>query len=179
MNNQSAGIKATLVYNCKNNINNTENVIIKKHIDEYVTETSAMSDEEKNDYFKEICRRYYSGKKLTAKEMNYLRVYYPEMYLHAERTEMKRRILQEKLKHCRTKEQANQIVEEAHCMVSIDDPDKIVLHNVYNDVWKNFRKSNEYSGLKSEEKIEYSFIKKGVILWQAHAICVQITCMTN
>ena len=65
-----------------------------------------------------------SGEKLSRKEMNYLRKYNPYMYHQMVRVQQKREALKERLKHCRSKEEAQQAIGAAFSSIHEKDPVK-------------------------------------------------------
>lgn len=131
---------------------------IRQGLEDYAAGISGYTEEEKNEYVSNIYRKYRSGKKLSAKEMNYLRQNDPETYMHAMRVRLKRNILEDKLKRCRTKRQAQEIYDEAVVSIGEKDPDKEVLIRTYQDAWNEFKKSGEYARLKNDTKDEYTIL---------------------
>ena len=81
--------------------------ILKEYGIDFENEAERIKFQEK------IERKIKSGAKLSQKEMNYLRRYSPYLYQHMIRVQQKRESLKEQLKHCRTKEEANQAISTA------------------------------------------------------------------
>lgn len=111
-------------------------------------------DEQKlrEKYDAKIQAKLQSGKRLTAKEMKYLQKYNPVMYAHAVRIEMKRRSVEEKLKHARSKEEVEEIQFEAISTISKKDPVREYMVAVC-DAVAEFKKTEHYRRLpETEEK---------------------------
>lgn len=122
-----------------------------------------MTEEEHAVYQKKLMAKLKSGKKLTAQEMNYLRVHDPAAYRMARRIEYKRLKLEQKLKHCQSKEEAEEVYNQAVGSVSEEDPDKEALLNTYRVSYEEFKKTMEYASLpetKREAKAERLHGKK-------------------
>ena len=82
------------------------------------------SEESKKNIEKRIDSKIKSGRKLSAKEMNYLQKHNPELYRHMRRVQLMRESLKERLKHCKTKQQAQAVITQAMAGVSKKDPAK-------------------------------------------------------
>lgn len=77
----------------------------------------------------QITAKLQSGKKLSQKEMDYLRKTNPIMYAHALRVQRMAEAVEEQLKQAKSKEEADQIISSAlsGCSTSLQtDYDKII-----------------------------------------------------
>ncbi len=93
-----------------------------------------------------------SGKRLSEKELNYLKKYNPQMYAHALRIEMKRRAVEEQLKHARSKQQVQEIEDGALTSIGKNDPLKKYMVAAVCRTVSEFRKSEAYQKLPETEK---------------------------
>lgn len=71
-----------------------------------------------------IFAKLQSGKKLSSKEMQYLRQNNPVLYMQAVRVEQKRQSLKQQLEHAKSKEEVQKIATSALGSVRKDDPAK-------------------------------------------------------
>ena len=106
-----------------------------------------LSDEEKEKMDAWIMAKLKAGKKLSQKEMEYLRRTNPMMYAQAMRIQKMAEAVEEQLKHARSKEEANRIVSSAISGVSKNDPYKEYIVAAINRVSTEFHKSGAYSKL--------------------------------
>ena len=106
-----------------------------------------MSDEEKEKMDARIMAKLKAGKKLSQKEMEYLRRTNPMMYAQAMRIQKMAEAVEEQLKHARSKEEANRIVSSAISGISKNDPYKEYIVAAINRVSTEFHKSGAYSKL--------------------------------
>lgn len=65
-----------------------------------------------------------SGKKLSAKELDFLRRTDPILYAHALRVQRMAEALKQQLSHAKSKQEANDMITSAIAGVSDKDPDK-------------------------------------------------------
>ncbi len=93
-----------------------------------------------------------SGKRLSEKELNYLRKYNPQMYAHALRIEIKRRAVEEQLKHAKSKQQVQEIEDGALASIGKNDPIKKYMVAAVLRTVSEFRKSEAYQKLPETEK---------------------------
>ena len=105
---------------------------------DFKNETERLKFQEK------IERKIKSGAKLSQKEMNYLRRYSPYLYQHMIRVQQKRESLKEQLKHCRTKEEANQAISTAFSSIGDDDPVREAMVAAVANVSEQYRSSETY-----------------------------------
>ena len=106
-----------------------------------------LSDEEKEKMDARIMAKLKAGKKLSQKEMEYLRRTNPMMYAQAMRIQKMAEAVEEQLKHARSKEEANRIVSSAISGISKNDPYKEYIVAAINRVSMEFHKSGAYSKL--------------------------------
>ena len=59
-------------------------------VKEAFTPESKMTDEEKSAYDKKVYGKFKMGKKLTQKELDYIRRTNPQMYMHVKRVQRKK-----------------------------------------------------------------------------------------
>lgn len=119
----------------------------KKAIEALIDPSSRMSEDEKRQYNQKIMAKLKRGKHLTSEEMNYLKIHNPVLYRTAMRVEIEKQRLKEQLKHCKSKEEANNIISEAICGIGDKDPDKEYLVAGIQETAKNFRKDSRYARL--------------------------------
>lgn len=120
---------------------------ISKNLFELLSPACGMSEEEKTAYFQRILSKLKNGKRLTAEEMRFLQAEYPECYPQAARVQAMRDGLESRLKCCRSKEEAQTMFGDAMDSISDDDPMKEFLTAAYQDVMKEFQKSDAYKDL--------------------------------
>ena len=106
-----------------------------------------LSDEEKEKMDARIMAKLKAGKKLSQKEMEYLRRTNPMMYAQAMRIQKMAEAVEEQLKHARSKEEANRIVSSAISGISKNDPYKEYIVAAINRVSTEFHKSGAYNKL--------------------------------
>lgn len=110
------------------------------------------SEEERIKFQAKIESKIKSGAKLSAKEMNYLRKYNPYMYQQMVRVQQKRESLKEQLKHCRTKQEAQQAISFAFSSISEKDPMREAMVAAVQNVSKQFCSSEAYKKLPNTEE---------------------------
>lgn len=98
--------------------------ICKKAVSELMDPTSQMSDEERVQYEQKIFQKLKQGKRLSSAEMNYLQIHNPTMYQKALRVQNAKERLQTRLEHCRSKEEANDVIAMEMSAVSDKDSDR-------------------------------------------------------
>ena len=64
-----------------------------------------------------------------------------------ERVQIQRQALEERIKHCHSKEEVQDVYSEAMFHISDDDPAKQMLYAAYDDVLKEFKKTSDYQEL--------------------------------
>ena len=125
---------------------------ITKNISELLSPACGMTDEEKTAYLNRIMAKLKSGKKLTAEEMRFLQAENPALYQQAARVQAMRDGLEQRLKTCHSKEEAQTIFANAIGGVSDKDPMKEYIVAAYQDVMEEFQKSDEYKDLPNTEE---------------------------
>ncbi len=122
-----------------------------KELAEYILENGnnieKMSDEDRAKLDARIMAKLKSGKKLSQKEMDYLRKTNPIMYAHAMRVQRLTEAIEEQLKHARSKEEANRIITSAIAGISKNDPDREFIYAAVNRIDTEFHKSGAYEKL--------------------------------
>lgn len=131
----------------------------KKAVEEILDPASAMTEEECRQFEQKILAKLKSGKNLSSEEMNYLKIHNPVLYRTAMRVKLAKQRLKEQLKHCRSKEEANDVIAAAIGGISDKDPDREYLVAGLAETAKNFRKDSHYARLP--ETIEKSRNRKG------------------
>lgn len=110
------------------------------------------SDEEREKFQAKIEYKIKSGAKLSQKEMNYLRKYNPYMYQQMVRVQQKRETLKQRLKNCRTKEEANWVIGEEFSSISDKDPVREAMVVAVQNVSIQFCSSKAYKNLPDTEE---------------------------
>lgn len=116
--------------------------------------SSLQKTEEKEKYEERIYQKVNAGKRLTSKEMEYLRTSNPELYLKAVRIQMKRDAVENKLHNCKSKEEVEDIISFELGLVSEKDPDREAIINAVQDVKTEFKKTDKYAMLPEKRKEE-------------------------
>jgi hypothetical protein len=106
-----------------------------------------MSEEYRAKMDAQITAKLQSGKKLSQKEMDYLRRTNPIMYAHAMRVQRMAETVEEQLKHAKSKEEANNIISSALSGISKNDPDREFIFAAVNRISEEFHKSGAYEKL--------------------------------
>ena len=106
-----------------------------------------MSEENRREMDARIMAKLKSGKKLSQKELDYLRRTNPILYAEAMRVQRMAEALEEQLKHAKSKEEVNQIFTTALSGISKNDPDREYLIASFNRISEEFRKSKAYNEL--------------------------------
>lgn len=126
-----------------------------------------MSDEDKQKMVEKIQSKLKRGKKLTVKELRYLRENNPALYRHAMRVQMHAKMVEEQLKHAKSKEEVHRIISGAISCVSDKDPDKEYILAAINELSKEMHKSPFYNRLPAtiEETRNKAEQKENKIEW--------------
>lgn len=108
-----------------------------------------VPEEKRADYEQKIRQKMQSGKKLSAEELNYLRVYQPELYRSALRVENARKVLRAKLQSCKSKEEVDNVVSvQTEVLRAMEgDPDKEYMAAMVRHEVDAFKKSKAYARL--------------------------------
>jgi len=99
-----------------------------------------------------IYAKLQSGKKLSSKEMQYLRQNNPVLYMQAVRVEQKRKALENQLKNASSKEEVKKIATSALASVREDDPAKQYVVAAIEETVKEFKESEKYKRLPETEE---------------------------
>ena len=141
----------------KENINET-NRIWQDTIEALIDPSYGMDEEEETNYLNKIMAKLKSGKNLTSEELNYLKLHNSQLYMTALRVKYKKQAVENQLKNCKSKEEAQEVIDCAIGGISKDDPDKEYLIVGIRETEKEFKKSEYYKRLP--EKKEESERKK-------------------
>lgn len=135
-------------------------------IKELMDPTAGMSEAEKEEYDQKVMAKVYSGKELTPEELRYIRMNYPALYPQVLRVQMQRKAFEERIKHCRSKQEVQEAFDEVMSHVSQDDPMCTVLYAAYTDVYEEFKKTDAYEELpeKTEEEEDKVSLEKNLEL---------------
>lgn len=129
----------------------TKKITNTKELAEYILESGneveKMSDEDKARMDAQIMAKLKSGKKLSQKEMDYLRRTNPVMYAHAMRVQRMAEAVEEQLKHARSKEEADRIISSSLSCISKNDPDREYIYAAVNRISTEFHQSGAYEKL--------------------------------
>lgn len=130
---------------------------IVRELTEYVQNvvdfgTAELSTEERQKMDTDILAKLQAGKRLSAKELKYLKRYNPALYMQAVRVEAKRASVEERLKHAHSKQKVEEIQLDALSSVSKNDIAReyltaAVLHTV-----TEFKKTVSYKKLPEVEE---------------------------
>lgn len=129
---------------------------IQAELMEYLDPVAGLSDQQKKAYEERIMQKLKSGKKLTSEEMNYLRAKNPQLYVQAARVQAMRKNLEKQLENCHSKEEAENVYGMAVSMVGEEDPMREAIVAAYDDVVKEFKKTEKYQSLPEKEEQEKS-----------------------
>ena len=125
----------------------TTEIELARYIMERGNDTEKMSEADRAKMEARINAKLQSGKKLSQKEMDYLRRYNPIMYAHALRVQRMAEAVEEQLKHAKSKEEADRIITSALNGISKNDPDREYIFAAVNRVATEFHKSGAYDEL--------------------------------
>lgn len=108
-----------------------------------------VPEEKRAAYEQKIRQKMQSGKKLSGEELNYLRIYQPDLYRSALRVENARTVLRTKLKNCKSKEEVDNVVSvQNEVLKAMDgDPDKEYMAAMVRHEVDTFKKSTAYARL--------------------------------
>ena len=136
----------TMVMYCLLDNTNLADGFFAREIGIFATDPDTQ-EEKKQEMLSRIMGKLKSGKKLSAKELDFLRRTDPILYAHALRVQRMAEALKQQLSHAKSKQEANDMITSAIAGVSDKDPDKEYLLAAYNEVSKNFHKSPAYQRL--------------------------------
>ena len=113
-----------------------------------------MTDEEKSEYLNSIMAKLKSGKKLSAEEMRFLQDQNPVLYQQVARVQAMRDSLKTRMEHATSKKDVQEIYTQAISSVSDKDPMKEYVVAAYNDVKKEYEKTDAYQSLPDDDEDE-------------------------
>lgn len=125
---------------------------LKDMVDSLFDPTTGMSDEEKEKFVEKLHQKIESGKELSYDEMQYLRINEPLTYAKMAKVQIQRKCLETQLNSCKSKEEAHDMYVKAMSRISEDDPARRETIAAYNDVYEEFKKSEEYEKLPNTDK---------------------------
>ena len=125
----------------------TKEEMINYYLQKTLDCDNEMTDDEKKAMEARIESKLKRGKKLSAKEMEYLRKYNPMMYIRALRIQKAAEAVKEQLKQAKSKEQVTNIVSQSLAGISDKDPDKEYMVAAINEVAEEFKKTSAYARL--------------------------------
>lgn len=140
------------------NANSNENIDSIKSAFKYYRQmlTQGMSrievEHSKEQYEARIRAKLKAGKRLTAKELRYLKENNPTLYLHAIRIETKRRNVERELQNASSKEEVEEIRCRAMAAIGEKDPVKEYMRAAVQEAVEKFKESDEYSALPEQEE---------------------------
>lgn len=104
-----------------------------------------------------IMHKLEAGKKLSTKELNYLRQNNPVLYAKAMRIQAKRAAVENRLESARSKEEVADIYGEAMGTISKNDPDRKYLIAAVSEAVREFKETQYYRNLpeKKEDAVRY------------------------
>lgn len=137
--------------NNNQNVSNPVSPLLKKLQNSSKKE---MSDDEKQRIEQQIQGKLKHGKKLTSKELSYLRQYNPQLYTKAKRIMNMAEAFEHRLEAAHSKEEVNNIITSTISGIPDNDPDKEYLVAAFMEVEKDFKKSDAYQKLPAKNVTE-------------------------
>lgn len=135
----------------KENMNET-NKIWQEAIEALIDPSYGMDEEESAAYMAKIMAKLKSGKNLTQEELNYLRLHNQQLYMTAMRVKYQKEALKNRLKSCKSKEEAQEVIDSAAGGVNKNDPGKEYLVAGSREVEKEFKESGYYKRLPDKKQ---------------------------
>ena len=108
----------------------------------YHMREEGRTGETKEEYEARIYAKVQAGKELTVEELRFLARTNPVLYQKAVRMMNMRKRLENQLKTCKSKEEAQEVFARAVSGISDKDPDKDMLVAALRDVYDGFMKSD-------------------------------------
>ena len=127
-----------------NDINKEKTTLLNKSILDVV---STETGDENSCMSASIDAKLQSGKKLSQEELNYLQRTNPIMYMRVLRVQMKRDLLEKKLKNCKSKREVEEISMFELGSIRKNDPDKILIIKALQRVVVEFKRTSVYHQL--------------------------------
>ena len=118
----------------------------------YHMREEGRTGETKEEYEARIYAKVQAGKELTVEELRFLARTNPVLYQKAVRMMNTRKRLENQLKTCKSKEEAQEVFARAVSGISDKDPDKDMLVAALRDVYDGFMKSDAYRKLPEKEE---------------------------
>ncbi len=125
---------------------------LAKAIKSIADDTEIQTEEEKAREEAKIIAKLKQGKKLTEKELRFLRRHNPILYAHALRVQIAAKTVKQQLKSAKSKEEVDRVVSSFLGGIKKDDPDKEFLLTAVSRVAKEFRRSAAYERLPATVK---------------------------
>jgi hypothetical protein len=146
----------TIYDNTTNSKKDNKAIQSESELAEYLMEkinndSDSMSEEDKEKMRARIEAKLKSGKKLSPKEVKFLKETDPQMYMQYQRIRAMADNMASQLKHAKTKQQANDIITTSMSGVSDKDPCKEYILAAMNEVAKEFKKSPDYNRLPDND----------------------------
>ena len=158
---QNTIIKNKLEQEDTKSLETQEKNVWKSMIEELTDPAAGMSEEEIKEYEAKITSKLKRGKKLTAKEMEFLRKHNPELYRSALRVKLRKEQLEHQLKNCHSKSEAAEVARRAVTSISSKDPDKEFMVAGLSETIRQFKKSSAYARLPQTEEPEQKKKRRG------------------
>ena len=130
---------------------NSRAELLRLSLEDYLDPTAGMTDAQRERFIRELYAKIQSGRKLTPDEMQYLRRYDPVTYLKVARIQAQREALENRLKNCKSKEEAQEVYTDTVARIPEDDPAGKELRAAYDRVYEEFKESGEYGKLPDED----------------------------
>lgn len=125
---------------------------------------SFKTEEEKTKYESKLSQKIQSGKKLTGAEMSYIRKNMPSMYASVVRAQNKRKNIEEKCKNAKSKQEVDEIYNNAISQVGDKDPDRELLISAIKSAVNEFKESRDYKLLPLKTDEEEKKRKSGKVI---------------
>lgn len=126
-----------------------------KALAEYLLDKSAdiedLSDEKREKMDAQITAKLKAGKKLSPKELAYLRRTNPSMYAHAMRVQKMAEAIEERIKHAKSKQEADNVIISSLNGISKNDPDREYIVAAVNRISSEMHKSSAYNRLPNTD----------------------------
>lgn len=128
----------------------------------YSRQEEGRTGETKEAYEARVYAKAKAGKKLTPEEMSFLARTNPIFYQKVLRTQALKKSLENQLKSCRSKQEAEAVYGAAVSSISTKDPDREMILAGLQETYKEFKKSDHYNRLP--ERVDEEGIQGGMCL---------------
>ena len=125
---------------------------LRDAVDSIFDPTDGMTEEEKKEFIDKLERKIKNGDKLTADEMQYLRINNPVEYAKMARVQQQRVSLETQLKNCSSKQEAHELYTNAVARAMGDSFARGETIAAYNNVYEEFKESDKYMSLPQNKK---------------------------